>query len=401
MKIVWTALSFALFLNLISCSTQEKITGNTFGDDVTFLQQYTPVITLRTPDGKGKVALSAALQGRVMASTANGDEGTSFGWINRELFSSGDTLKHINPYGGEERFWLGPEGGQFALFFKKDDPFDFEHWQTPALIDTEPFEVLSQSDTNVVFVKNGRLTNYGGFEFQFSIRREIKILPVKGNVSAVAYQSINTITNTGTTPWKKETGLLSIWLLGMFNPTDKTAVIIPFKPGLPNKLGPVVVDDYFGKVPDDRLKIDDDILYFKGDGKLRSKIGLNPMRATNVLGSYDAEHDVLTVVEYSKPDETALYVNSKWEVQQEPYGGDVINSYNDGPPTPGGKPLGPFYELETSSPAVELKPGESIVHTQITKHYQGSQEQLSFISKRQLGIALKEKSDFFDYFFHY
>ena len=44
---------------------------------------------------------------------------------------------------GEDRFWLGPEGGQFALFFKKGDPFDLDHWQTPAMMDTEPFEDIA------------------------------------------------------------------------------------------------------------------------------------------------------------------------------------------------------------------------------------------------------------------
>jgi hypothetical protein len=45
------------------------------------------------------------------------------------------------------------------------------------------------------------------------------------------------------------------------------------------------------------------------------------------------------------------YVNSMWEKQKEPYSGDAINAYNDGSPAPGEPPLGPFYELETSSPA--------------------------------------------------
>ena len=30
-----------------------------------------------------------------------------------------------------------------------------------------------------------------------------------------------------------------------------------------------------------------------------------------------------------------------WEMQSDPYTGDVINSYNDGPPAPGAAPLGP------------------------------------------------------------
>jgi len=51
----------------------------------------------------------------------------------------------------------------------------------------------------------------------------------------------------------------------------------------------------------------------------------------------------------------------------------VVNSYNDGPPSPGAKPLGPFYELESSSPALALKPGESATHIHRTIHLQGDE----------------------------
>ena len=48
---------------------------------------------------------------------------------------------------------------------------------------------------------------------------------------------------------------------------------------------------------------------------------------------------------------TTRYVNSAWAQQSDPYGGDVINAYNDGPTAPGKPSLGGFYEIETSSPA--------------------------------------------------
>ena len=68
---------------------------------------------------------------------------------------------------------------------------------------------------------------------------------------------------------------------------------------------------------------------------------------------------MLTIVQYSRPTDATTYVNSMWEMQKEPYKGDVINSYNDGPPAPGKPPLGPFYELETSSPALSLQPAST------------------------------------------
>ena len=99
-------------------------------------------------------------------------------------------------------------------------------------------------------------------------------------MSLVAYESDNKITNTGKDAWKKETGLLSIWILGMFNPSPETTIVVPFKPGPESELGPAVNDAYFGKVPADRLVVRDKegVLFFSGDGKHRSKIGISPAR---------------------------------------------------------------------------------------------------------------------------
>ena len=79
-----------------------------------------------------------------------------------------------------------------------------------------------------------------------------------------------------------------------------------------------------------------------------------------------------------------------WQRQDEPYGGDVVNSYNDGPPEPGAPPLGPFYELETSSPAAALAPGEAITHIHRTFHFQGAKAALDRVSTGALGASLNE-----------
>ena len=378
----------------------------TFAEDAAFLLSYTPMLILQEATGKAKVAVSTNLQARVMTSTANGDKGRSYGWINRELFESGDTLAHINPFGGEERFWLGPEGGQFALFFEAGKEFDLGDWQTPALIDTEPFELISHTDQSASYHKGAQLTNYSGFTFEFEIERTISVLSMEelgetlgielpASVNGMAYRTDNSLKNTGNEAWTKEKGLMSIWLLGMFNPSPQTTVIIPFKEGEEGELGPIVNDNYFGKVPPEKLKVKDGFVYFSGDGSLRSKVGLSPYRSTDLLGSYDAESQVLTIVQFSKPEGVTDYVNSLWEIQEAPYKGDVINSYNDGPPSPGAKPLGPFYELETSSPAFALKPGESGFHQQTTWHFEGPEEDLNLISQQVLGVDLQTVKSIF------
>jgi len=384
------------------CKEQKtEVAKGTFGDDLAFLSEYTDVVVLSDTTGNGQLALLPELQGRIMTSTAGGATGLSFGWLNRELIASGEIAEHINVYGGEDRFWLGPEGGQFSIFFKKGVPFDLEHWFTPAPIDTEPFELVSESKNRALLKKDMQLQNYSQTTFNLRVDREIRILekseaanwlgiePGK-SVKLVAFESNNKVTNTGDKPWVKDTGLLSIWILGMFNPSPATTVVVPFNPGPEDKLGPTVNDAYFGKVPADRLVIEKDVLYFRGDGQYRSKIGLSPQRARPMLGSYDAVNEVLTIVQYSKPDGITDYVNSMWELQAEPYKGDVVNSYNDGPAQPGAKPLGPFYELETSSPAAALAPGETTAHIHRTFHLQGPEPELDPIAKATLGVTIDQ-----------
>jgi hypothetical protein len=199
------------------------------------------------------------------------------------------------------------------------------------------------------------------------------------------------LTNVGNADWSKQTGLLSIWLLGMYKHGPKTTVVIPFKVGEEAKLGPVVNDDYFGKVPPARLRVANGAIFFSADGRYRSKIGLSPRRSTPLCGSYDAARGVLTILKYNQPgEEVTDYVNSKWELQEQPYAGDVINAYNDGPAEPGAQPLGPFYELETSSPALPLKRGQTGEHIQTTFHFEGDAENLDPLARTLLGVSLAQ-----------
>jgi hypothetical protein len=376
--------------------------GILFKDDVAFLDSHSKPVVLSSENGQARVAVNPGLQGRVMTSTAAGPNGLSFGWINRAFIAAGQNNVHMNPFGGEDRFWLGPEGGQFSIFFKARDPFDLDHWFTPPPINEVAYDVVSQAPDSILLHKAIHLVNYSETEFDLEVSREVRLLraddvtalgvPLPGGVKMVAFASDNKITNTSANPWTKATGLLSIWILGMFNPSPETTIVIPFKPGPVAELGPIVNDAYFGKVPEDRLVIKEEegVLFFSGDGKFRSKIGIPPARVKPFAGSYDAAHKVLTLIHATLPTEPMEYVNSMWEIQDDPFAGDVINSYNDGPASPGAKPLGPFYELESSSPAAALKPGETMTHAHTTMHFQGSEKSLDKIARAVLGVGIDE-----------
>jgi hypothetical protein len=399
-SVIWSL--FLLASLLAACGKTPKAPeGVLFKDDVAFLEAHTKSVVLTGKGGLAQVAVNPDLQGRVMTSTAAGPDGFSFGWINRELIASGQNNLHMNAFGGEDRFWLGPEGGQFSIFFKKDDPFDLEHWFTPPPINEGAYDVMAQDVDRIHFRKSMHLVNYSGTEFDLELNRVIRLLaedevralgiPAPGEVRMVAFASENSITNSGPAPWTKDTGLLSIWILGMFNPSPETTVVIPFDPGPEEELGPAVNDTYFGKVPADRLIVGDGVLFFSGDGKYRSKIGISPRRVKPFAGSYDAAKKVLTVVHLTVPEGVTDYVNSMWEIQENPFGGDVVNSYNDGPAAPGAKPLGPFYELESSSPAAALSPDETLTHIHTTIHFQADDgAALDEIARAIFGVGIAE-----------
>lgn len=381
-------------LNIFN-SDEEPVTG-TYAYDRNLLKEQGPLIELISDDSSSKVLLSAAWQGRVMTSTARGDSGTSFGWLNYDLLSGGQKRKQFNPVGGEERFWIGPEGGQYGFYFPNSDSFNIAQWQVPAILDTIPYQVVLASKKEAVFATKATLTNYSGSVFNMNIVRKINLLnkvqlaatlgvDMEG-IRSVAYETVNSITNAGPEPWSKETGLPSIWLLGMFTPSPQTQVIIPFEPISNARAG--ITDNYFGTMPADRLKIHDGYLSFTCDGKFRSKIGIAPQVAKPMAAGFDFSSNTLTLV-IPEVHKDLDYVNSKWEMQREPYKGDVINAYNDGPLADGTQ-LGFFYEIESSSPALPLKVNESGTYRQLTCHLQGNYDTLKILAERLLGVNLDE-----------
>ncbi len=411
-KLTFIVISLAL---LTGCSSSgDKNSGKMknseqkgkYDFDVAFFNKHNiKTIELKNDESDAGVLLVPQYQGRVMTSTVGGGDGISFGWINYNLIESGNVSNQFNPYGGEERLWLGPEGGPFSIYFKKGAEQVFPQWLVPKELDTEPFEILSRSSDKVSFRKNFELANASGTNMKIGIERNVKLLnareselalglKIDTSLSFVAYESENTLINTGQSGWSEKSGALSVWMLAMFNPSPKGVVFIPFKKGDESVSGKIVSDDYFGKVPADRLIIKDGILFFRTDGKFRSKIGISPLRALPYCGSYDPENQVLTLLWYSSPDKPASYVNSKWGAQDFPFTGDVVNSYNDGP-VADGSIMGPFYEIESSSPAAFLSPGGRITHTQRIFHITGNEEKLSLITEALFNHTLNEIKEAF------
>ena len=222
-----------------------------------------------------------------MTSSFAGDGGASLGWINYDFITAGKHDPAFNNYGGEDRFWLGPEGGQYALWFKLEEKQIVKNWFTPSALNTGAFRVVSHDATRCRLARRVRVTNASKYTFDLDVERKARLLDLKqfeasfGAKAAdevrqkqapshpipyVGFETINTAKNIGPLAWEMTSGMVSIWTLGQFPSGDQTVIIVPYKPGSDKELGQVVQSDYFGPVPDDRLKITPSAVLFRAMG---------------------------------------------------------------------------------------------------------------------------------------
>lgn len=406
----WVLAFTAVLATLTTAQAQDTLRKGksmSYADERDFLAKHTKLIELSDDHG-ARVAVCPEWQGRVMTSTCGGLQGPSFGFINREFIEAGKLNPQFNNYGAEERMWLSPEGGQFSLWFKPGEPQDLQHWHTAPAMNEGAFEVAAApTNSQCRMTRRMQLQNASATTFDLMVARQVRLLApadlatlfgasaagamTANGVKRVAYETVNTITNHGPA-MSKARGLVSIWILGMLNAGPQTVIIVPYVPGPESQRGEAVKSDYFGSVPADRLKITPQAILFRADGNYRAKIGTSQKRARNVLGSVDFAAGVLTLVHFSMPEDPAKhdYMNNMWELPQaQPYVGDVANAYNDGPPAPGKKGLGAFYEIESLSPAVALDTRQSLEHRHRTIHVQADPATLAGLAQELLGVDLE------------
>lgn len=378
------------------CHCDKKFPPGSFGYDLNFLCRHTSPLVLRSPDNQRLVIISPEHQGRVMTSTSSGLKGKSYGWINHDLIASGKLLPQFNPIGGEDRLWMGPEGSQFGLFFEPGASFTWDHWRPPSPFDKDTFKVTYLDTESAILRHSITLHNYFGTTFKLDIEREIQLLGkteieknlgvmIPEDLSYVAFSSINKVTNKGKTSWNMKGGLVSIWILGVFIPSPSANLIIPVRFTRNANIYDLVNTEYYWDVPSSRLVLLDSVLFFKADGNFQCKIGIRPANAKCIVGSYDTQGKQLTLVQFTlntnKP-----YVNSSPGILSDPFNGDVLNFYNDGIPIGKDTQYGPFYEIESSSPGLELSPEESAIHIHTTYHFEGDEKLILSIAEKIFGV---------------
>jgi hypothetical protein len=218
MKGITVLLTAILMLTFSSCNNPKKkdmkeYEKGTYGYDLKFLKEKDKgLIVLKGDNEKAEVIVSPKYQAKVLTSTASGTHGTSMGFVNHDVFNSAVPDEHMNGYGGENRFWLGPEGGQFSIFFEPGSEQVFNNWHTPKAIDVEPWDVKEALSTEVSLAKDMELLNYQGNILHISADRQIKLLSsgqveqelevqLPEGINVVAYSTVNKITNLNDFKW--------------------------------------------------------------------------------------------------------------------------------------------------------------------------------------------------------
>lgn len=372
-----------------------------FGQDLKFFSlNKTDVLILG--EGDSLIAVSPKYQGRILTSTFGGVEGPSLGWINHELLADNKIGLQTYQVGGEDRFWVGPQGGDYSIFFPQGTAYSTENWRAPAGLSLDPWKLVASSKTQAKFEKNADFENAKGQRFVVRAEREITVLnrsqvseilgiEIPSTVKLVAFQSFNKLTNLGKSKWDIKSGMLNISVQSCFNANKRVRVFIPYKPGEVSQLGEIVRDSMLDASAsgDGRLLVDPSYICFNTDGKKMSGIGVSGKRSEGIVLSYDAKNNLLTVILYIKPaDSNRAYLRNSWRGKGSRFDGDAISVYNNGPLAKTSVEADPFYEISTHSPALSLDAGKSQFHIQRTFHFSGSEYDLGLISYKLTGIAI-------------
>ena len=373
-----------------------RASGSSFASDSMFLLRQDPEAIVLRSEPVTLIA-SAKYQGKVLTSTAGG--GHSFGYLNRAAFAKTDPDAPINGFGGESRFWLGPEAGPHGIFFAPGEALAGEAWDTPDAIDSEAWTLRDRGERHVSFGTTAQVRNRLGTTFYVALDRTITLEPTAASATAptVRYRVDDRITNAGGAPWTPTTGTLCTWNLGMLPAGDDVVIVAPTigDPAVAERA--VRTTEYMGEVPAERLRFVaherprgrrgfTGAVLFRGDGKAITKFGLPAAVSPGIIASVNVATGAVSIYATEQA-AGARHVSMAWVEGADPLDGDVVTSYNHGLADAEG---GSFYELETIGPAKFLGPGESSGHVTTIEHFVGPEATVMRAVESRLGLTQED-----------
>lgn len=381
---------------ILFCGCSLESSDNKFSDDVKILEVFEDLVVLK--NGGSMVAVSPSAHGQIFSISADGYEGKSLSYFNRNLIESTEAPYPLSNLGGANRLMLGPQFGKYSVFFEPGAEQIASNIKISPALDKADFKVISQTPTQIICAGEMQIRNANAYVFDTYMERTIKVLSAEEvsqtlditlpvAIDYVCYSTSTRFSNIGAEQWSRENGLLSIWDLSCMLPADDNVVLIPLA------AGDAEITNYFSHIDVARLRVKDGFAFYKADAKYMNKIGTFPEFSTPIFGAYSPSLKQLVITKYTL-DKDGVYVNSE-ENNPHPYRGDVINVFNGEVNAEKGRNWN-FYEMETSSPALELMPGEEIQHKHTVFVFVGEEKDLDSIAEKTLGLSLKEINQAFD-----
>ncbi|MBL8693056.1 MAG: hypothetical protein JNJ88_03075 [Planctomycetes bacterium] len=342
---------------------------------------------LRHEESSARTFVAPELEGRVMT-TAIGSI-ASAAWMDPRAFALRGSASRFHNYGGQDRLWIGPEGGDFGWFFDPGAPCEGSHWRVPSELNVGPMEVVDASHWDVHMQRSLTLTNRRGDRFSGRLERSVRVLsrnfahrllkaPIPDEVTMAAAVTTNRLLCES----RSGAPLVHLWSLSQLPASPRAVVMAPLGPGDPAAGRPEVEDRYFGKIPEERLWREGSVLCMRADGRRTSKFGIGAHASTGFAGSFSPEQELLTIAAFPVQ-RTEPYANNLWTATAAaPFGGDVFQSYNSDD--------GRFFELESVSPARFLEPAQELSHWHATLFAVGPRRKLSDLARSVLGSCLTD-----------
>lgn len=203
--------------------------------------------------------------------------------------------------------------------------------------------------------------------------------------------------NTGRKPWRKETGAVSIWTLGQFAAHERSVVIMPYRAGSVEDLGPPLSTEYFriqtrdGKPTKAKYwTVSENVVLLKASGMVQTKLELMARRSVGRIASIDLQCGSMCILEFDAYPELQYVASYPLPYAGDPYRGGAASAFVLS------NQLGaaPFYELECCSPALFLQPGEKHGHRARTYRLRGNREALFNICKRHFCVDRDRLGEF-------
>ncbi len=287
---------------------------------------------------------------------------------------------------GGQRSWVAPETGKKGMFADEQ----WKEWKCPSAMDSGNYKPVWISDKACSYKNRFSITTNDKTRYDLSLTRTIAIdnnqhASSTGPVKSLLIRFTHQLMNEGSVVIDKEIGL---WSLVMLPNEVSGNVIVPILYTAERNYR----DNYFGKVPEGKITVADDIIYMQVKGGVVYKIGVSAEQSVGCIASIRPsriDKDIVMIIKKFKVDNKGCYVDRPLTEQET--NGDAIQSYNSS-----GDGDDRFFEIECHSPSVTLQPKETQSHDVQIYIYKGPKKDILKLARKEISPRFDSKHVVFE-----